>query len=75
MLIHYDLPLAEVVFGFYDKMKTVSRGYASLDYEIKEYREADLVRLDLLVNQEKVDALSIISHRERAFNRGHDLSP
>jgi GTP-binding protein LepA len=73
VLIHYDLPLAEVVFGFYDKMKTVSRGYASLDYEIKEYKEADLVRLDLLVNGEKVDALSIISHRERSFNRGHDL--
>jgi GTP-binding protein LepA len=73
VLIHYDLPLAEVVFGFYDKMKTLSRGYASLDYEIKEYREADLVRLDLLVNGDKVDALSIISHRERSFNRGHDL--
>jgi GTP-binding protein LepA len=73
VLIRYDLPLAEVVFGFYDKMKTLSRGYASLDYEFKENREADLVRLDLLVNGEKVDALSIISHRERSFNRGHDL--
>ena len=73
VLIRYDLPLAEVVFGFYDKMKTVSRGYASLDYEIKEYRESDLVRLDLLVNGERVDALSIITHRERSFNRGHDL--
>jgi GTP-binding protein LepA len=73
VIVKYDLPLAEVVFGFYDKMKTVSRGYASLDYELKEYREADLVRLDLLVNGEKVDALSIISHRERSFNRGHDL--
>jgi GTP-binding protein LepA len=73
VLIRYDLPLAEVVFGFYDRMKTLSRGYASLDYEMKEYREADLVRLDLLVNGEKVDALSIISHRERSFNRGHDL--
>ncbi|HZS38400.1 MAG TPA: translation elongation factor 4 [Polyangia bacterium] len=73
VMVHYDLPLAEVVFGFYDKMKTISRGYASLDYEIKEYRESDLVRLDLLVNGERVDALSIISHRERSYNRGHDL--
>ncbi len=73
VLIRYDLPLAEVVFGFYDKMKTVSRGYASLDYEIKQYQESDLVRLDLLVNGERVDALSIISHRERSFNRAHDL--
>jgi GTP-binding protein LepA len=73
VLVHYDLPLAEVVFGFYDKMKTLSRGYASLDYELKDYQESDLVRLDLLVNGEKVDALSIISHRDRSFNRGHDL--
>jgi GTP-binding protein LepA len=73
VMVHYDLPLAEVVFGFYDKMKTLSRGYASLDYEFKEYREADLVRLDLLVNGDRVDALSIISHRERSYNRGHDL--
>jgi GTP-binding protein LepA len=73
VLIRYDLPLAEVVFGFYDKMKTLSRGYASLDYELKEYQPSDLVRLDLLVNGERVDALSIIVHRERAFNRGHDL--
>jgi GTP-binding protein LepA len=73
VLIRYDLPLSEVVFGFYDKMKTMSRGYASLDYEFKEYRQSDLVRLDLLVNGDRVDALSIISHRERSFNRGHDL--
>ncbi len=73
VLIRYDLPLAEVVFGFYDKMKTVSRGYASLDYEVKAYQASDLIRLDLLVNGERVDALSIISHRDRSFNRGHDL--
>jgi GTP-binding protein LepA len=73
VIVRYDLPLAEVVFGFYDKLKTISRGYASLDYEFKEYRDADLVRLDLLVNGDRVDALSIITHRERSFNRGQDL--
>jgi GTP-binding protein LepA len=73
VIVKYDLPLAEVVFGFYDKLKTISRGYASLDYEFKEYRAADLVRLDLLVNGDRVDALSIITHRERSYNRGHDL--
>ncbi|MDB4965712.1 MAG: elongation factor 4 [Myxococcales bacterium] len=74
VIVRYDLPLAEVVFGFYDKLKTVSRGYASLDYEFKEYRESDLVRLDLMVNGERVDALSIITHRERSYNRGQDLT-
>jgi GTP-binding protein LepA len=73
VMVKYDLPLAEVVFGFYDKMKTISRGYASLDYEVKEYLTSDLIRLDLLVNGDRVDALSIISHRERSYNRGHDL--
>jgi GTP-binding protein LepA len=73
VIVRYDLPLAEVVFGFYDKLKTMSRGYASLDYELKEYRQSDLVRLDLLVNGDRVDALSIITHRERAYPRGRDL--
>jgi GTP-binding protein LepA len=71
VIVKYDL--GEVVFGFYDKLKTISRGYASLDYELKEYREADLVRLDLMVNGERVDALSIITHRDRSYNRGQDL--
>jgi GTP-binding protein LepA len=73
VIIRYDLPLTEMVFGFYDRLKSVSRGYASLDYEPKDYRPADLVRMDLLVNGDRVDSLSLIVHREGSYNKGRDL--
>ncbi|HEX3698051.1 MAG TPA: translation elongation factor 4 [Polyangia bacterium] len=73
VIIRYDLPLTEMVFGFYDRLKSVSRGYASLDYEPKDYRAADLVRMDLLVNGDRVDSLSLIVHREGSYNKGRDL--
>jgi GTP-binding protein LepA len=72
MLI-YRLPLNEVVFDFYDRLKSVSRGYASFDYQIEEYRESDLVKVSILVNQEPVDSLAIIVHRGQSEARGRLL--
>jgi GTP-binding protein LepA len=71
--ITYEIPLAEVVFDFFDRLKSVSRGYASLDYDLKGYEEADLVKLDILINGDPVDALSVIVHREHAYERGREV--
>lgn len=68
--LHYELPLAEIIYDFYDRLKSISRGYASLDYEILDYRRSELTRLDILVNSEIVDALSIIVHRDKAYDWG-----
>lgn len=72
-ILHYEIPLSEIIWDFYDKLKSMSRGYASMDYEIMDYREAELKKVDILVNHEKVDSLSFVTHEDFAYKKAKSL--
>ncbi len=74
VIITYDVPFAEIIYDFFDRLKSSTKGYASLDYEVREYREADLVKLDIMINGDPVDALSTIVHRDRAYQHGRNVA-
>jgi GTP-binding protein LepA len=73
VMLHYNIPLSEVIVDFFDRLKSISKGYASMDYQFDAYRTEDLVKLDVLVNNEPVDALAMIVHRDEAYNKGQRL--
>jgi len=74
VMLHYEMPLNEIIYDFFDALKSRTRGYASLDYEFKEYQRSDLVKLDIMLNSEIVDALSFIVHREKAYSRARRMA-
>lgn len=74
VMLEYEMPLAEMVFDFFDKLKSITKGYASMDYEMLDYRDSDVVKLDMMVNGDPVDALSVIIHREKAAYRGREIA-
>ena len=73
VILHFEIPLSEIIIDFYDKLKSVTQGYASLDYQFHDYRAGDLVKVEVLVNEDPVDALAMITHRDDAYHRGQRL--